>query len=177
MSMLLIRLPATIFLIVVVILIVTLPTEYVMAQSESDLSEDLVIYLNIYKANLSDVKPKGFEDFEQIEIKKFPKQNIYSPETDSNGKTFIDGEVQIIDGKIFKFKEAFLKKQESDLYQYFEFKTFKIKSTYYVFKGEFLKNLLLENGQYTKLKGKLIKYKNDKEISSAELSFYQYAEL
>ncbi len=122
-------------------------------------------------------KWQGFEEFKSFYITEFSNQNIDNPEVNKAGKTFIDGEVETTDGAIFKFKKAFLKIRKSGEYEYFEFETREVKGVSYKFTGKFLEREIQEVkvGSYTKVRGILSKYKNRKNIFSAEIPFTEFA--
>lgn len=161
-------------------LFISLPKTQAQEPKETDLTDNLVHYLGLYVFNLPNCsKPVMFEKIRWISIKEFPNQDIDNPKTDAQGYTKITGYIETIDDERFKFRKATLKKNKAGNYEEFEFETKKINGIYYTFSGKFLDDEVQEKegGSYTKMRGRLYKYRKGKlfAITDELVPFSEYA--
>lgn len=167
-------------LLIIEILLISFFVFNISAQSEPDYPESLGNCLGVYKIN-SKIRPKGLLDFEYFYLEKFPNQNTDNPKKDLENRVFIRGEVKLTDNTILKIKKAFVRSininDDEDYYKDIYFETVKVNGLSYKFEGKFLEKMILEDGQYSEVKGILTKFENDKKIAESQLSFYEYAEL
>lgn len=163
---------------IMMILILSVSFTNMQSRQQPDLTDSLVRYIGFYVFNYSKCKPPMFEKFRWIAINPLPNQDEDNPKTDNNGYTMIDGYIETIDDEQFKFKKASLKKNSEGNYENLEFETEKVNGIHFTFKGSFLTKSVNENGNYTRMRGSLLKYKNGKLIANIAMApFSEYAEL
>ena len=154
------------FVWVILLIMISMISSSSQSAQQPDLTDNLVRYLGLYVFNYPRGKPPMFEKFRWIRISQFPDQDEDDPKTDSAGYTAIDGYVETIDDERFTFKKGLLKKNREGNYENFEFETEKVNGVSYTFTGDFLKKSINEGGEYTRLRGSLLKYKNGQLVAN-----------
>lgn len=135
--------------------------------------------LGVYMMNVAK-KPKEFENFENIVLEEFPAQENVNVIEGARGQILIDGELTTNDRLTYKFKTAFfrrIKRDSKKLIKNIGFETISIEGIRYKFEGAFVEKFYTENGQYTAMRGTLIKYKNGKIVAKKIIPFYHYGEV
>lgn len=159
-------------------LFLSVPSE---AQDDPDFPESLGRCLGIYQTEARDLYNE-LMNFERFELRGTPGQNTDHPKRDRKNRVFITGKIVMRDGAIFEFAKAFVTIviiEDEEYYKGVQFTTAEVGHISYKFVGEFAEKIDQErsDGPFIKLRGKLTKFKNGRQVFSADIPFYEYAEM